>query len=198
MADLSRIKEVYFAVSDLPAADRTALLELKCAGDQALQEAVQRLLEAGRTSAGFLSDPTFTPENANGGISATAERPAPGRVVCGGSSYEVGELLGRGGCAAVYRARQERPVERTVENVYLNGNLIAASNLDAAPNYRTPAGRAMGRVGGVLPYSFVVSSDALVSGENLIAVEVHRASGQRNSVFDLQLEALRIPYRSSE
>ncbi len=73
--------------------------------------------------------------------------------------------------------------------VYLNGTELARSNLPAGTiSYETLANNAVGGSDEDTFYEFTLSPDALISGENLIAVEIHQVSETSSDIsFDLEL-----------
>jgi eukaryotic-like serine/threonine-protein kinase len=109
---LRRIRAVYEAAVDAPAAGHQALLERECAGDDDLRQEVERLLSARERMPEWLQRPLGTAGKAvlldapstTTSHSAPAEGVAfsPGRVL--GQRYRIVHLLGRGGMGAVYRA----------------------------------------------------------------------------------------------
>jgi VCBS repeat-containing protein len=75
--------------------------------------------------------------------------------------------------------------------VYLNGQEILRNNLPAGASYTTPAGPQTVSLNDEFTYfQFSVPHDALVSGENLLAVEIHQNDPTSSDIsFDLELEA---------
>ena len=76
--------------------------------------------------------------------------------------------------------------------VYLNGVEAARSNMSRGTfNYLTPAASNVGDVDEYTFYDFPLGANLLVNGTNVVAVEVHQASGTSSDVsFDLELEGV--------
>ncbi|NPA45697.1 MAG: hypothetical protein GXO24_00605 [Chlorobi bacterium] len=74
--------------------------------------------------------------------------------------------------------------------VYINGTEVARSNMpDGLVNYTTTASSTVAGSAEDTFYEYIVSSSVLVSGSNIIAVEVHQRSANSSDVsFDLGLE----------
>ncbi len=99
------------AALELRPAERAAYLDQVCAGDAALRQQVEALLQAHEQAEDFLEAPPAgfhfkrtTPVN-----NALTERPGDkiGR-------YKLLQQIGEGGCGVVYMAEQEEPVRRRV------------------------------------------------------------------------------------
>jgi serine/threonine protein kinase/tetratricopeptide (TPR) repeat protein len=103
---MDREVAVFSAARRLPAGERAAYLDEACAGDEALRQRVEELLQAGEEASNFL------------------QNPAPGATVLSSSitekagdkigRYKLLQQIGEGGCGVVYMAEQEEPVRRRV------------------------------------------------------------------------------------
>lgn len=89
------------------AAKRATYLEQVCAGDQALRERVEGLLDAHEKEESFLKS--------NGAMESTADQSvvteAPGQEI---GRYKLLQKIGEGGFGVVYMAEQSRPVRRKI------------------------------------------------------------------------------------
>ncbi len=87
-------------------AERAAFLDQMCAGDHALRQRLERLLQRHQQDDGFLESPTPA-------WSAFAELicERPGSVI---GPYKLLQQIGEGGFGVVYMAEQEQPVRRRV------------------------------------------------------------------------------------
>jgi non-specific serine/threonine protein kinase/serine/threonine-protein kinase len=94
--DYGRLKELFFAALERPAAERGPFLEAVCAGDADLHARLSGLLEAAREGDGFLEVPPELPADPSDGLAAGA-RLGP---------WEIVREIGRGGMGAVYEARR--------------------------------------------------------------------------------------------
>jgi len=97
--------------------------------------------------------------------------------------------------ASAYVALTVRLLRDDGAVVHLNGHEIARSNLPAGPiDYRTPA---ISTVSGAAEDAFFalhVTATWLVSGTNVLAVEIHQQSGQSSDIsLDLELAGHRSP-----
>jgi serine/threonine protein kinase len=107
-ADPHRVKELFMAVSGLPAAERAAALDRECAGDADLRQRVAALLDVHEEPGSFLNRP------ASNGTAAyrLAHGLEPGQIFAG--RFKLREELGEGGMGVVFVADQIEPVQRRV------------------------------------------------------------------------------------
>jgi serine/threonine protein kinase len=107
-----RIKEVFNAALAVPQAERPALIERLCAGDEAIRREVESLLEARTLSivrTGGAAD-------ALAGMTTTSipDPHAADRVGTMIARYKLLQIIGEGGFGTVYMAEQTEPVRRKV------------------------------------------------------------------------------------
>jgi eukaryotic-like serine/threonine-protein kinase len=114
MADQpSREKQIYIAALQLATREeRAAYLKDACAGDAALRQRVEALLQA-YDQAGNSLDPDLTVKSAPSSNPPVAEKltEKPGDRI---NRYKLLQEIGEGGCGVVYMAEQEEPVRRRV------------------------------------------------------------------------------------
>ncbi|MBI3050332.1 MAG: serine/threonine-protein kinase [Acidobacteria bacterium] len=107
-----RIEELYHAALARPETDRGAFLARACAGDDALHQEVQALLDTPATAERFLAEPAL----AVAAQMVTDSPAAVGRVLSDPPAlagqrlgvYHLQERIGAGGMGDVYRARDTR------------------------------------------------------------------------------------------
>ena len=92
-----RIEAVFYAALEHPPADRPAFLDHSCAGDLALRQEVDSLLEASDKTLGFLQKPVQSAVRAL----ETTEEITSGRQI---GAYRLLRVLGEGGMGRVYLA----------------------------------------------------------------------------------------------
>ncbi|HZU36681.1 MAG TPA: hypothetical protein VFA18_12260 [Gemmataceae bacterium] len=103
--------------------ERSSYLDQACAGDTALRQRLELLLQAHAQAGGFLEAPlavvsgtgAYEPQQKQESPAAEAVAPpsseAPGTRI---GPYKLLQLIGEGGMGAVYLADQEEPVRRRV------------------------------------------------------------------------------------
>ncbi len=97
----------------LPPEQRAAYLDQACAGDAALRQRVEELLQAGEKAGAFLENPAAAAPPGPGGTIRVTAFPAEklgDRI----GRYKILQQIGEGGCGVVYMAEQEEPVRRRV------------------------------------------------------------------------------------
>jgi Tol biopolymer transport system component len=111
----ARVKALFQAAVDRPAAERDAFLSAEAAGDPALRREVESLLAADATEASFLDRLPIAGQAARAdspiGSPATADSTPPRPILGPGyrvSSYEVIRLIGAGAMGDVYRSRDTK------------------------------------------------------------------------------------------
>src|SRR5690242_3924115 len=98
-----QIDELFHAVLECPAAERLTYLKKACGGDEKLRQEVESLLSSSERATTFIELPAYevAPElltNSTAGI----------RVGESIGHYRIESLIGTGGMAEVYLARDER------------------------------------------------------------------------------------------
>ena len=94
----------------LPVSERAAYLDEACAGDAALRQRVEELLQASDAAGDFLESPAAVPPNGTVRVPATPTEKPGDRI----GRYKLLQQIGEGGCGVVYMAEQEEPVRRRV------------------------------------------------------------------------------------
>jgi serine/threonine protein kinase len=112
---------VFNTARRLSATERAAYLDEACAGDAALRQRVEELLDAGVQAADFLENPapgldvipaaTLPSGSRATLLSPHMPREAPGDRI---GRYKLLQQIGEGGCGVVYMAEQQEPVRRQV------------------------------------------------------------------------------------
>ena len=104
--------EVFNVALELPPAERPAYLDKACAGDTALRQRVEALLQASEESCACLEGSAAVLPGQDGTV-----RPPPIPAEKSGDRigrYKLLQQIGEGGCGVVYMAEQEEPVRRRV------------------------------------------------------------------------------------
>jgi serine/threonine protein kinase len=106
--------------------DRVAFLDAACAGDAELRREVESLLTESSQSKNFMESPA-------GGLSIGSLGPPSleGRVL---NHYQIGPLIGSGGMAEVYRARDTKLGRDVAIKVLHHARYVDRGRLD--PIYR--------------------------------------------------------------
>ena len=109
MPESNREKEIFEAAMDIASpAERSAYVELACAGDGVLVRRVHALLKASESASQFLPG---TPDQTALISPAVPPAEGPGTVI---GRYKLLEQIGEGGFGIVYMAEQFEPVKRRV------------------------------------------------------------------------------------
>jgi eukaryotic-like serine/threonine-protein kinase len=106
-ADPKRVRDLFLAAAELPAADRAAYLSANDGGDAELRAAVERLLAAHEQPAPVLLRPAP-------GVPTADYAPITETVGTKIGPYKLMEQIGEGGFGLVFVAEQTEPVRRKV------------------------------------------------------------------------------------
>lgn len=130
----NKIKELFSAAQALPSEMRDDFLRLSCAGDIALLDEVNRLIDADVANDSFLKHSAaddfaelFVSDLADD-VDAATSTDAPPRFGAGdilNERYEITQLLGRGGMGEVYLATDSR-INRNVALKVLHPDLVSS------------------------------------------------------------------------
>jgi len=104
---MRRVEEVFDRAIDLSGAARSAFLDERCAGDEALRRDVLALLDAAEGEAGPLDQPHSGARAAPTPPPVTNDALIPPGGVIG--RYRAVSVLGSGGMGVVYEAEQDKP-----------------------------------------------------------------------------------------
>jgi len=111
MNDASVNEEAVFSGARLlPPAQREGYLKAVCGDDEALLARMHVLLEADEQTNGPLAEPAILPPRKTVVIAPPPGEKPGDRI----GHYKILQLIGEGGCGAVYMAEQEQPVRRRV------------------------------------------------------------------------------------
>ena len=116
-----KVEETFHTALERPAQERSAYLDSVCAGDVELRREVESLLSELAESKGFMELPA-------GGLSiASLDLPSlEGRSL---NHYQIGPLVGSGGMAEVYRARDTKlGREVAIKVLHRSGSSIERSS----------------------------------------------------------------------
>jgi serine/threonine protein kinase/WD40 repeat protein len=108
---------VFSAARQLPAGERAAYLDDACAGDGALRQRVEKLLQATEEAGDFLQAPAPGAQRPAGALASSIPLPKEAPTQKEGDRigrYKLLQQIGEGGCGVVYMAEQEEPVRRRV------------------------------------------------------------------------------------
>src|SRR5687767_4572394 len=99
---------LFDAAIELPREQRAAHLDHACAGDAALRQRVEALLQSCENSCGYLDSPADPVVAGPTNVSPPSFEKTGDRI----ERYKLLEQIGEGGCGVVYVAEQTEPVRR--------------------------------------------------------------------------------------
>lgn len=141
----AKAEQLFFEAIELPAAERTAFLDRRCADDSPLRQEVESLLDASIRASGYFDR---LPERLGVAalVSGTQAAPAEGRQVGEAGQrfgqYTLTKTIGSGGMGTVWRA--ERADDRFEGEVAVK--LLSRTAGDAAPERFALEGRYLARL----------------------------------------------------
>jgi serine/threonine protein kinase len=107
----AREEAIFNAAKTLPKADRAAYLATACGAETELRQRIELLLESHEQAGDFLQPQPAAAGSAPTLVVSPSALEKPGDFI---GHYKIRELLGEGGCGAVYVAEQTEPVRRKV------------------------------------------------------------------------------------
>ncbi len=105
-----RATDLFLEARELSGAERNALLDRACAGDDELRALVEGMLGVDEATVSFLNPPRVVEPRSASVAGDVPILNAGDRV----GRYVIREKIGEGGFAIVYAAEQEKPVRRKV------------------------------------------------------------------------------------